>query len=285
VAPPIFYQMVHNDFEKASGWQRMAAKLLGPILDVLPAGGVSRYLSRLAFGPLRAQFGKGMHTLITGMAPIKPEVGQLFARMQLPICETYGMVEAGSLTFRHWNSRRFKSVGKPLPGVKISASDERELIVEREYPLSLGYFQCAPGEQERTYLGNGRIATGDIGDFDDEGYLYLKGRKKDLIVASNGYKVHPEAMENEVNACPGVACSVFFQRGDASHLSCVVAINDADPEEAKGRIRRYINAMESTRKVSPFVEVIFAETAFTVENGLLRPNMKLDRKQVVACYA
>ena len=127
------------------------------------------------------------------MAPIKPEIAELFYRLQIPLCETYGLVETGSLTFRDPRSRKFSSVGKPVAGVELRFSEDGEVIVRRRHPLSLGYFDCAAGENEKTFVRPGEVATGDIGVMDRDGYLHLKGRKNELLVASNGYKLHPEA--------------------------------------------------------------------------------------------
>ena len=104
-----------------------------------------------------------MRLLITGMAPIKRNVAQFFAMMQLPLCESYGLMETGSLTYRPADSKKFGSVGKPLRGVELEFTDDGEIIVRRETSLTKRYFQCAEGENERTFISPGRIATGDIG--------------------------------------------------------------------------------------------------------------------------
>jgi long-subunit acyl-CoA synthetase (AMP-forming) len=218
------------------------------------------------------------------MAPIKPEIAELFYRLQIPLCETYGLVETGSLTFRDPRSRRFSSVGKPVAGVALSFGEDGEVIVRRRHPLSLGYFNCAAGENEKTFVRPGEVATGDIGVMDRDGYLYLKGRKNELLVASNGYKLHPEALEKQLNACAGVLCSVFFQRPGDAHLSCVAVLEHPDRPEHRKAVQQFVDRLDAPKKVSPYVEVIFAHEPFSVENGMLRPNMKLDRKRIVATY-
>ncbi len=85
--------------------------------------------------------------------------------MQLPLSETYGMVEAGSITFRPAGSREYGTVGKVLDGITLAFEADGEIIVHRDHPMTLRYFQCAPGENERTFVGPGSIATGDIGSW------------------------------------------------------------------------------------------------------------------------
>ncbi len=85
----------------------------------------------------------------------------------------------------------------------------------------LRYFQCAEGENERTFLAPGRIATGDIGRFGKNGDLFVLGRKGETIVTATGQKIHPEIVERELNNCPDIGNSVIFQRPNTAHLSCV----------------------------------------------------------------
>lgn len=285
VAPPVFFQMLHQQFLSLPLWQRRVWRLLGHMLGLVFVPAIRQTLARFFFKKLLGQLGGRIRLLVTGMAPIKPDVAELFFTLKIPLCETYGLVETGSLTFRDPGCRKFTSVGQPLRGVDVHVSPEGEIIVERAYPLSLGYFDCAPGEQERTFLAPGKVATGDIGVLDSEGYLYLRGRKNALLVAPNGYKVHPEALEREVDALDGVVASLFFKRPNDAHLSCVVVLKHSDDGPMRQAVRRQIAGLEACRKISPFIDVIFAPEPFTVENGMLRPNMKLDRQRIVATYA
>jgi long-chain acyl-CoA synthetase len=218
------------------------------------------------------------------MAPIRRDIGSFFALAQLPLCEAYGMVEAGVMAFRSAGSKEYASVGKPLRGVDFSIQEDGELVVTRAAPLTLRYFQCAEGENERTFLAPGRIATGDIGRFGKNGDLFVLGRKGETIVTAAGQKIHPEIVERELNNCPDIANSVIFQRPNTAHLSCVVTLNDPANDIARQRVQNFVNGLQSTRNISRFVEVIFADVPFSRENGMLRPNMKIDRRNVIARY-
>ena len=194
------------------------------------------------------------------------------------------MVEAGSITYRGLESRAFGSVGKVLDGIKLVFEADGEIIVERDAHLTLRYFQCVDGENERTFLSPRQVATGDIGRLDADGNLYLMGRKKELIVAPNGYKIHPEAIEQELNHCPDVEQSVIFLKPHAANLTCVVVLNQPETEGARERVKKYVAGLQSTKKAAQFVDVKFADETFTRENGMLRPNMKIDRKRITAKY-
>src|SRR6185312_7806834 len=93
-----------------------------------------------------AKFGGKMRLLVTGMAPVRANIALLFQRMQLPLCESYGMMEAGAITYRPAHSRKYGSVGKLLPDVNVSTAEDGEIVVHRPHLLTLRYFQCAEGE-------------------------------------------------------------------------------------------------------------------------------------------
>ena len=117
-----------------------------------------------------------------------------------------------------------------------------------------------------------------------DGYLYLLGRKKELIVTPGGYKIHPEVLEGELNACDDIVQSVVFQKPGLSHLTCVVVPGQDRSENAVRRIRKHVEGTMAGRKVR-IGEVAFAEEPFSKENGMLRPNLKLNRRGIAAKYA
>ncbi len=283
IAPPILYQLIHTRFSAPGSrtWRhRIGERLLN-----FPLGKVLRQkIASFAYRDVHALFGGRMRLLATGMAPISPHVSRFFDRVMLPLCESYGLAEAGSLTFRTPHAGAYGSVGKLLAGVDVSFEPDGEIIVHREAFLTRRYFQCAAGENEATFLGNGAVATGDIGRLDADGNLHLLGRKKELIVTSAGYKIHPEVLESTLNACEDVVQSVVFQKPGTSHLSCVVVRGSDRSEEAARRIRRHVEGATAGKKVK-IGEIAFAEEAFSRENGMLRPNMKLNRKGIAARYA
>ena len=283
IAPPILYHLIHNRFSApgSENWRRRVAGWAGAL--PLPRS-LRRRVARWAFKEVHAIFGERMRLLISGMAPINRSAIRFFERLQLPLSESYGLVEAGSLTYRPPFSRKHGSVGKPLKGVRFSFEEDGEIIVHREQFLTRRYFQCAPGENEGTFLDIDRVATGDIGSLDKDGYLRLLGRKKELIVTQGGYKIHPEVLEGELNACDDIVQSVILQKAGVSHLTCVVVPGQDRSEQAARRIRDHVDATMAGRKVR-IGEITFADEAFSAQNGMLRPNLKLNRKGIAAKYA
>ena len=123
-----------------------------------------------------------------------------------------------------------------------------------------------------------------MGKLDAKCNLFLLGRKKELLVTPSGLKVHPEAIEQELNNSPDIAHSVVYLKPHATHLTCVVDLSPPADEAARARVKEFANRLPSAKKAAQFVEVIFADQPFSAQNGMLRPNMKIDRKAVAARY-
>jgi len=221
--------------------------------------------------------------LVTGMAPIRPNVLGLFDRMQIPLSEAYGMVEAGVMTFKPGGRKDHRSVGRPVRDVRFSFGEDGEIFVHRPHPVALRYFQCAEGENERTFRGPGKIATGDLGRLDSGGRLLIWGRKKEVIALPSGEKVHPELIERELNACPDIANAVVYL-GHGPHLSCIVSLNNAQDIGAMERVQKRVSGLATRHSAARFMNVVFVSEGFSRENGMLRPNMKIDRKKIIATY-
>jgi long-subunit acyl-CoA synthetase (AMP-forming) len=221
-----------------------------------------------------------MRFMITGMAPTKRSTLKLFARMQLPLFETYGLIECGGVTLNLPGAHKIGSVGRPLPGVSVDLAEDGEIIASRKAAMMLGYFECAPGEAENTFIAGNRIATGDIGWLDKDGYLYITGRKKEIIISSGGEKIHPEVLEAAIDACDNVQRAVVFHAADSPFLTAVVLPKNPQDENAKLRIRQFIENIPQDKSAMSVDNVIFTEVVFSRENGFLRPNLKLDRKKI-----
>jgi long-subunit acyl-CoA synthetase (AMP-forming) len=214
------------------------------------------------------------------MAPIKRSTLELFQLMQLPLLETYGMTEFGGIALNIPGANKVGSVGRLLPGVQVEFAADGEVIAVRPHRIASTYFECAEGEAEQTFIDRDRVATGDIGKFDQDGYLHLIGRKKEMIITAGGAKIHPELPEAEIDACPDVARSVVFAETDSSNLVAVVLPKNPQDESAKVRIRQFVDEFSERKPSIAVGRIIFSELVFSRENGFLRPNLKLDRKKI-----
>jgi long-subunit acyl-CoA synthetase (AMP-forming) len=283
LAPPIFYQMIHAEFEKQKSWKKVAQLGIARLLSALPSLSLRQALARRALPSFYRQFGGRVRLLVTGMAPVRPEMARFFYHMHLPLAEAYGMVETGVIAYRPAASRDFTSVGAPLRDVQLSFSADGEILVARKHTVASGYFQCADGESQKTFIAPGMVATGDMGALNARGGLVLLGRKKEILVTPSGQKIHPEAMEKELDSHPEISSAVVFL-GPEAELRCIVSLNQPADEAAKLRVKRFLTDHGKIRRLFSRVTVIFTDSPFTKENGMLRPNMKIDRKRIIERY-
>jgi long-chain acyl-CoA synthetase len=161
---------------------------------------------RWLFRGVHQQMGGKLRYIMSGGAYLDPQLARKWETLGVPILQGYGATEASPVittnTFQH---NRLGSVGRVLPGQEIKIANDGEVLT-RGPNVTPGYWQNP--EATRAAFEDGWYRTGDLGYLDQDGFLYLKGRKKDLIVLPNGQNVYPEDLENLLNKQPGVKDSV-----------------------------------------------------------------------------
>jgi long-chain acyl-CoA synthetase len=280
IAPPMLYEAFETRFYNLPAWKRRAARTIGSIVGLLPSQSLRKKLAQTIFTDAYEALGGKMRFMVTGMAPIKRSTLELFHLMQLPLFETYGMIEFGGIALNTPRANKLGSVGRLLPGVRVELAADGEVIAIREYRIATTYFECGEGEVEQTFISHDLIATGDVGRFDNDGYLYLIGRKKEMIVTSGGTKIHPEVPEAEIAASPDVARSVVFADPDSPNLTAVIVPMNLEDTSMKSRIQEFVNQINDRNPGYVVGKVIFADQTFSRENGFLLPNLKLNRKKI-----
>src|SRR5947209_8562208 len=247
---------------------------------MLPSQALSGKLARKIFKDAYEALGGKMRFMVTGMAPIKRSTLELFRLMQLPLFETYGITEFGGVALNIPGENKTGSVGRLLPGVRVELAPDGEVIAIREHRIASTYFECAEGDVEQTFISHDRLATGDVGRFDEDGYLYLVGRKKEMIVTAGGTKIHPEIPEAEINACPDVSRSVVFADPESPNLVAVIVPMNLEDAAAKTRIQQFLDQVNEQKSGVIVARLIFSDQVLTRENGFLLPNLKLNRKKI-----
>jgi long-chain acyl-CoA synthetase len=286
VGPPLLYETIEGKLHALPKWKKLAADYGGKIIEKIPAPELREKAARKLYKEIYEAMGGRMRFMLTGMAPIKRSTLQLFSRMQLPLFETYGLTECGPVALNVPGQNKIGSVGKPVEPGSVEIAEDGEIIVKKKHPQSIGYFDVPPEDQVATFLDDGRVATGDVGRFDEDGYLYLVGRKKEIIITPGGVKVHPEVLEGDIDASPDVAKSVLFGGAGMQTLVAVVSVRGTLDAELKDRIERHVDAVNAKHPSAIRVgKVVFTDTQLTRENGLLRPNLKLDRKKIQDYFA
>ena len=180
------------------------------------------------FKNVRAAFGGRLREAVSGAAPIAKEILEFFYACGVPVMEGYGMTEtATAATACSPEAHRFGSVGRPFPGVEVRIADDGELLIKGP-----NIFQGYHNRAEETFgaVEDGWLHTGDLGRVDEDGFVYIVGRKKDIIITAGGKNLTPANIENDLKQCRWISQAVMH--GDQRPYP--VALVTLDEEEIAG---------------------------------------------------
>jgi long-chain acyl-CoA synthetase len=178
------------------------------------------------FSKVRQLFGGQVRQAVSGAAPIAPEILEFFYAAGVPVMEGWGMTETtGVGTVGTLEDFKFGTVGRALPGVEIRIAEEDGEILMRGPNVFREYWKNP--EATADTLIDGWLHTGDLGELDDEGFLKITGRKKDIIITAGGKNLTPANIENDLKQCPFISQAVMY--GDRKPYP--VALVTLDPEE------------------------------------------------------
>jgi long-chain acyl-CoA synthetase len=159
------------------------------------------------FKNVRAAFGGRLREAVTGAAPIAPEILEFFWASGVPVLEGYGMTETSTVaTNSRPEEHKFGTVGKALPGVEIRIADDGEILIKGANIFG-GYYKNA--DASFGAVEDGWLHTGDLGSLDEDGYLSITGRKKDIIITAGGKNLTPANFENDLKQSPLVSQCVM----------------------------------------------------------------------------
>jgi long-chain acyl-CoA synthetase len=275
-------------------------KSVSPVLKVQHA-----IADRLVFSKLRGRFGGQVRYFVSGSAALSDKVAEFFHAAGILILEGYGLTETSAASFvNRPHDYKFGTVGWPLPGTEVRVADDGEILV-RGPGVMRGYHNL-PRETEETLTDDGWFRTGDIGDLDDQGFLCITDRKKDLIKTSGGKYVAPQAIEVMFKALCPYASAIVVHGDGRNYVSALIAL---DPEaiekwaelngaagssyedlsqrdDVRAMLQGYVDEMngrlprwETIKKFAVLPEDL------TVESGDLTPSLKVKRKVVEKKYA
>jgi len=249
---------------------------------------------RLIFGKIRERFGGRLRVAVSGAAPLGKELAEFYEAVGMPLIEGYGLTEGGVTAFNPIEGARPGSIGKCLPGAEFKVGDDGELLIRGPY-LSKGYYKDPEGTAE--LLRDGWLHTGDIGEIDPDGYIWITGRKKELIVASNGKKIFPSRVETMFKFEPLIN-QVLVAGDRLPHLVALFTIHSPIAETIAGakesgkalhEAPQVIAEVQSivgriNKQLAPFEQVKrfrILPREFAIEHGEVTATMKVRRKQVL----
>jgi long-chain acyl-CoA synthetase len=205
------------------GMQVRECQLAGqPIPDELQAP--FEQAEEKLFKNVRAAFGGRVREAVSGAAPIAKEILEFFYACGVPVMEGYGMTEtATAATACSPEAHRFGSVGQPFPGVEVRIADDGELLIKGS-----NIFQGYHNRAEETFgaIEDGWLHTGDLGRIDEDGFVYIVGRKKDIIITAGGKNLTPANLENDLKQCRWISQAVMH--GDQRPYPVVLVTLDEE---------------------------------------------------------
>ncbi len=253
---------------------------------------------RIFFRKVRGRFGGRLRVAASGAAPLSKDLGEFYEAIGMPISEGYGLTEGGVVTLNPVGHPKPGSIGKPLAGVEVTFSDDNEILVKSPSLFS-GYLNDPVTTAE--VLRDGRLHTGDLGHADSEGYVFITGRKKELIVSSTGKKIYPSRVESLFKMEPLIS-QVLLIGDRLPYLTALFTINLAVAESLKGmdpwksrpsneiaqappvlaEIQKAV--VRVNKQLAPFEQVRrhrILDRDFTIENGELTATMKVRRTRAM----
>lgn len=259
-------------------------------------------LSRTLLPKIRARFGGRMKAMVSGGAPLNPDIGVFFQSLGITLLQGYGQTESGPVVScnRPKIGLKMDTVGPPLKGVEVKIAEDGEILVRGELVM-LGYWRNE-AETDRV-IKDGWLHTGDIGHLDEKGRIKITDRKKDIIVNDKGDNVAPQKVEGMLTLQPEILQAMIS--GDKRPY--VVGLVVPDPEwaldwaraqdmkydfaelqdnpqfraavrAAVDRVNKDLSVIEKVRQFE------FADEPFTIENGEMTPSMKIRRHVIRERY-
>ncbi|MGQ0848289.1 MAG: AMP-dependent synthetase/ligase [Actinomycetota bacterium] len=260
---------------------------------------------RLIYSKIRHGLGMdGLEIAITAAAPISPDLIVFFRGLGVPLFELYGMSETtGPATSNIPGEERIGSVGKPLPGVEVTLGEDGEILM-RGGVITAGYYKM-PEDTAQTFDAAGWVHSGDLGRFDDDGFLHIVGRKKDIIINAAGKNIAPAKLETTMKNHPLVAQACMV--GDGRQFMTMIFALDSEeaPTWARDKGLRYEDmasfsqmpevraelqgvldtANQEVARVEQIKKFVIVPDVWTPDSGEITPSLKLKRNVVLDRYS
>jgi long-chain acyl-CoA synthetase len=248
-----------------------------------------RLADRLVYRKVKARLGGRLRLGVSGGAPLAKEIGELLHTLDILIIEGWGLTECTTAaSVNRPNRFRFGTVGPALPGFEVRTAEDGELLIRSETVFA-GYYKDP--EATREVLGpDGWLRSGDLGSIDDDGFIHITDRKKDILVTAGGKNVAPQNLENALKTAPIVSQALVV--GD--NRPYVVALVTIDPEQAKGvdpaairgRVQAVVDGVNADRsRYEQIKRFTILTRDFTAEEDEVTPTLKLKRRVVEAHFA
>ncbi len=290
-AVPRFYQnlftKINMSFEKQSGLKRklinqtliLGKKILNKIDLKLGEKITNFFCEKLVRKKIRIQFGGNLQAFVSGGGALDQNIGEFLNAVGLPTLQGYGLTEASPVVSCNLPDLvKVDSVGPPFKTNKVKIAEDGEILIKGENVM-LGYWNLE--EETKKVIKDGWLHTGDIGELDNNNYLKITDRKKDIIVNLGGDNISPSKVENILCLNENIKQSLVY--GDKKNY--LVALIVSEKEIRKEKIKLIIeNINKNLTLIEKIKKFVLINEEFTIENGMLTPTLKLKRKEIIKNY-
>ena len=290
-AVPRFYQnlftKINMNFEKQKGLKKLLiSKTLELGTKMLRKEKLSFLEKTINFicnilvrRKIQNQFGGNLQSFVSGGGALDQNIGTFLNAIGLPTLQGYGLTEASPVVSCNLpNLVKVETVGPPFRTNQVQIADDGEILIKGENVM-LGYWNQK--DETAKVIKEGWLHTGDIGELDQNNYLKITDRKKDIIVNLGGDNISPSKIENIL--CLNELIKQSFVYGDKKNylVSIIVTDKEINNKKIKLIIENINKSLTSIEKVKKFVLI---HEEFTIENGMLTPTLKLKRKEIIKNY-
>ena len=258
-----------------------------------------RFYSKVVYKKILKALGNRASFAVTGGAPIDKGLSSFFNGMGLPLLEGYGLTEACPCVLNPVEGYKVGSAGKPIASCAVAISEENEVLIKG--PMIFKGYHNDPELTKKVIDEEGWFHTGDLGEIDEDGFLFITGRKKELIITAGGKNVYPAVLETAMKTCPLVEeCALIGDR--KPFVSALITLNleavntflssknlpkEETLKEASQNplvynciLRAVDKANEKVSRAESIRKFLILPSEFSVENGLLTPSMKIRREAI-----
>ncbi len=234
------------------------------------------------YAPFKDFWGGNIRYFWTGSAPSREDTLTFYQWMGIPLFQGYGMNETCIVSKNYFKNNKIGSVGKLLPNIEIKFDESSQILIRNINEVNDKYFKSNEEDNKNTF-SNGYVITGDLGYMDQDSYLFISGRRKELIVLSSGKKINPTKIENLLRKSDLVSnCMIFAP--DSLFLAAL--IEPSSKKISKMEIKNFLEEINGgllpEERIFRFSLI---DEPFSIENGMLTSQYKLKRDSIMKKYA
>jgi long-chain acyl-CoA synthetase len=244
-----------------------------------------RLADRLVYSKVKDRLGGRIRVCVSGGAPLAKEIIEFFHALDILILEGYGLTECTTAATVNQPTRyRFGTVGPAMPGVELRIADDGEVLIKTE-TIFAGYYREEEATRE-VLPGDGWLRSGDLGALDEDGFLTITDRKKDILVTAGGKNVAPQNLENALKTHPIVSQALVIGDRRPYVTALITLAEDASHDDAEAKVKQAVE--DVNHELSRYEQIkryAILPRDFSAEADEVTPTLKLKRRVCMEHFA